>query len=150
MPRIKAQESRSQASEGSDDSGLMLAVAKQVQSTLEKKRKDNEVKFLGSAKAELAKSASAEVEEFEDALEDMKKIFDDFVMQHAAAEDEIRVLWEQLLKAHQKFSTFSEKKHASVIKNEKEREKGQVLGMATSKKAVEDCHKLIMSLSDDA
>ena len=32
-----------------------------------------------------------------------KKVYDGFVMEYAAAEDGIRVLWEQLLKAHQKF-----------------------------------------------
>ena len=77
-------------------------------------------------------------------------------MEYAAAEDGIRVLWEQLLKAHQKFlvscsivcasgfglqncvcQTFSEKKHEIVVKGDKEREKGQVRGMATSKKAAE-------------
>lgn len=35
---------------------------------------------------------------------DRKAIFDTFIMQYAAAEDNIRVLWEQLLKAHEKFS----------------------------------------------
>ncbi|KAI0683731.1 hypothetical protein BC835DRAFT_721545 [Cytidiella melzeri] len=43
-------------SDGSDDEGLMGAVAKQVQNTLQKRRKDNEVKFLASAKLELARS----------------------------------------------------------------------------------------------
>jgi hypothetical protein len=34
-------------------------------------------------------------------------IFNDFVMKYAAAEDHIRVLWEQLLKTHQKFMVTS-------------------------------------------
>ncbi|KAI0341263.1 hypothetical protein BDW22DRAFT_342948 [Trametopsis cervina] len=151
MPRAKAPEpALSQHSDGSEDSGLMAAVAKQVQSTLEKKKRDNETRFLAGAKAELLKSASAEVSDFEDAINEMKAHFDTFIMQYAAAEDNIRSLWEELLVAHQEYVAGIEQQHAVVVESEVAREKGQVKGMAVSKKAVEDFETLISSLTSDS
>jgi len=133
--------------EGNDDTGLMAAVAKQVQNTLQKKKKDGEAQFLASVKIELSQCAAVEVKEFEEVLNETNTIFDAFLRSYAASEDTLRALWNRLLTAHRAFQTKSDTLHATVREADKTREKGMVQGMAASKRAVEDAIRVVESLS---
>ncbi|CDO75462.1 hypothetical protein BN946_scf184823.g16 [Trametes cinnabarina] len=126
----------------------MAAVAAQMQSSWEKKRKEKEAKFLQSSKAELDKCVAARLEEFGVAVAQMNGAYDKFVEEYARVDDQIRKLWLQLQHEQQKLSTLSERKHKAMVDNDRERERGQVKGMAITKKAVEDFGKLIASLEE--
>ncbi|KAJ3525303.1 hypothetical protein NM688_g8422 [Phlebia brevispora] len=124
-------------SQSSDDTGFMAAMAQQVQSTWQKKKKENEEKFLQTAKKELEKCGASRAEEFTEVLEEMQAIYEQFAMDYAKAEDSIRAKWQQLLDVQEKCLQYSKNKHTMVVEADKAREKGQVKGMAISKKAVE-------------
>ncbi|OSD03657.1 hypothetical protein PYCCODRAFT_1434045 [Trametes coccinea BRFM310] len=143
MPAHKTEQSL-----GSDDVGIMAAVAAQMQSSWEKKRKEKEAKFLQMAKADLDKCVTARLDEFNVAVAQLNGAYDKFVMEYAKADDKIRKLWLQLQHEQEKLLMFSEKKHKAMSDNDRERERGQVKGMAVTKKAVEDFGKLITSLEE--
>ncbi|KAI0759112.1 hypothetical protein C8Q74DRAFT_1301937 [Fomes fomentarius] len=130
----------------SDDAGIMAAVAAQMQSSWEKKRKDKETRYLQNAKEELDKCISGRLEEYITAIVELNGVYENFVIQYAQVEDQIRKLWLQLLQEQQKLLSLAEKKQESAVVNDKDREKGQVKGMAIAKKAVEDFGVLISSL----
>lgn len=81
--------------------------------------------------------------------------YERFVLEYAQVDDQIRKLWLQLQQEQHKLlvslfisvgcangltvvaQLLSERKHKSMTDNDREREKGQVKGMAITKKAVE-------------
>ncbi|KAI8972545.1 hypothetical protein BD414DRAFT_510325 [Trametes punicea] len=103
----------------------------------EKKRKEKETKFLETAKADLEKCIATRVEEYSAAVADLNAAYYKFVLDYAQTDDRIRKLWLQLQHGQQSLATLSQKKHGAMIEVDKEREKGQVKGMAIAKKAVE-------------
>ncbi|GJE99373.1 tuberous sclerosis 2 protein-like protein [Phanerochaete sordida] len=148
MPReTKKKVKETQGSEGSDE-GFAVTVAQQVQTSWEKKKRENEAKFLAAARAELDACGKEKTACFVKEANDMQVILDRFVSDYAAVEDRIRNLWQELLVAHAASLETSKKHHAAAVDMDQTREKGQVRGMAISKKAVEDCGKLIFSLSE--
>ncbi|KAH9856429.1 hypothetical protein C2E23DRAFT_517320 [Lenzites betulinus] len=142
----KRTEKASPQSVASDDAGIMAAVAAQMQTSWEKKRKDKESKFLQGARHDLDKCIAGRLEEYSAAVADMNAVYEKFVLQYAQVDDHIRKLWLQLQHEQQQLRALSEKKNASMVANDREREKGQVKGMAIAKKAVEDFGKLIATL----
>ncbi|KAI0668840.1 hypothetical protein C8Q78DRAFT_1043269 [Trametes maxima] len=126
----------------------MTAVAAQMQNSWEKKRKEKETKYLLSAKAELDKCISGRLEEFSRAIADLNTAYERFVFEYAQTDDNIRKLWLQLQHEQNKLLMLSEKKHKTMLDNDREREKGQIRGMAVAKKAVEDFGSLIYSLEE--
>ncbi|KAL1938933.1 hypothetical protein VTO73DRAFT_11086 [Trametes versicolor] len=147
MPSNKADKTSPQ-SIGSDDAGIMAAVAAQMQTSWEKKRKDKESKFLQSAKPAYFVQTTGRLEEYNAAVGDLNNAYERFVLEYAQVDDQIRKLWLQLQQEQHKLLLLSERKHKSMSDNDREREKGQVKGMAITKKAVEDFGKLITSLED--
>ncbi|EMD35078.1 hypothetical protein CERSUDRAFT_96991 [Gelatoporia subvermispora B] len=123
-----------------------MAVAQQMQASWEKKRKDREAKFLQAAKAEIDKCSSSRVDEFANAIAEMNNVYEKFVTDYTAVEDEIRKIWVEILGEQQALPTLAEKKHNTYIEHDKQRERGQVQGMAIAKKALEDYSRLISSL----
>ncbi|KAI0920437.1 hypothetical protein AcV5_010168 [Taiwanofungus camphoratus] len=132
----------------SDDAGVMAAVAQQMQTSWEKKRKEKENTFFQEAKVELSKCVSTRTDKFAEAIEEMNGVYEKFVLDYASVEDNIRKLWAQLLEEQEKLLNLSEQKHRRLIETEKEREKGQVQGMAMAKKAMEDFNQLINLLNE--
>ncbi|KAF9813291.1 hypothetical protein IEO21_05675 [Rhodonia placenta] len=124
----------------------MTVVAQQMQNSWEKKRKDKEAKYFQEAQALLTKCIAQRTEEFTEAAEELDDKYEKFVLEYASVEDEIRNLWTQLLKEQQKLLLLAEQKHQGVRECEKERERGQVQGMAIAKKAMEDCSRLVTTL----
>ncbi|RDX44100.1 hypothetical protein OH76DRAFT_1409469 [Lentinus brumalis] len=145
MPQSRA-DKLSQQYLSSDDTGFMAAVAAQMQSSWEKKRKEKETKYLQMAKADLNACIGGRLEEYSAAMTDLNSTYEKFVLDYAQVEDQIRKLWLQLLQEQQKLLALSDKKHKAAGETDKEREKGQVKGMAIAKKAVEDFGYLISSL----
>ncbi|RPD77064.1 hypothetical protein L226DRAFT_569275 [Lentinus tigrinus ALCF2SS1-7] len=140
MPQSRA-DKMSQQFLGSDDTGFMAAVAAQMQSSWDKKRKEKEAKYLQTSKAELNACITSRLEEYTAAMMDLNSAYDKFVLDYAQVDDQIRKLWLQLLQEQQKLLALSEKKHKTAVETDKEREKGQVKGMAIAKKAVEGQHQ---------
>ncbi|KAI0351600.1 hypothetical protein OH77DRAFT_1429422 [Trametes cingulata] len=138
----------SQQSHSSDDAGIMAAVAAQMQTSWEKKRKEKETRFLKDAREEVDKCITVRLEEYSAAVADINAAYDRFVLEYAHVEDHIHKLWLQLQQEQNKLLMLSEKKHKTIVANDREREKGQVKGMAVAKKAVEDFGKLTASLEE--
>ncbi|KAI0632886.1 hypothetical protein C8Q77DRAFT_1120311 [Trametes polyzona] len=147
MPANRANKASPQ-SVGSDDTGIMAAVAAQMQSSWEKKRKEKESKFLQSAKAELKECIAGRTEAYNAAIADLNGAYERFVIEYAQVDDEIRKLWTRLQQEQQKILSLSEQKHRGMLERDRERENGQVKGMAITKKAVEDFGRLIGSLEE--
>ncbi|KAI0830188.1 hypothetical protein BC628DRAFT_984602 [Trametes gibbosa] len=147
MPK-KTLDKTSPQSVGSDDAGIMAAVAAQMQTSWEKKRKEKESKFLQSARNDLDKCITGRLEEYRAAVTDMNAVYETFVLQYAQVDDHIRKLWLQLQHEHQTIQALAEKKNTAMVSNDLEREKGQVKGMAIAKKAVEDFGKLVGTLEE--
>ncbi|TBU59875.1 hypothetical protein BD310DRAFT_923900 [Dichomitus squalens] len=131
-----------------DDTGFMAAVAAQMQSSWEKKRREKESKFVRHAKEELDKCLLARIEEYTAAVTEINGAYDKFVFEYAQVEDHIRKLWLELQQEQQALLVTSEKRHKLAVEREGEREKGQVKGMAMAKKAVQDFSAVISSLED--
>ncbi|EPQ55784.1 hypothetical protein GLOTRDRAFT_138576 [Gloeophyllum trabeum ATCC 11539] len=138
----------SQQSGSSDDHGNMLAVvAQQMQVSWEKKKKDKEAKFLQVAKREVDKIVTQHADRFSNAVEEINTVYEQFVAEYAAAEDEIRALWTAIAKEQQAFIELAMEKKESGLHREKEREESQLDGMASCKRACEDLGSLITSLT---
>ncbi|CAL1702976.1 unnamed protein product [Somion occarium] len=139
----------SQQSTSSDDNGIMAAVTQQMQATWEKKRKENEAKFLTLAKAELDRS-DEKADEFIEVTEKMDSIYARFLMDYASISDDIRRIMVALLDEHSSLLELARRKRKTIDEANRQREKGQVQGLAMTKKAVEDCNRLICSLDPSA
>ncbi|OCH91325.1 hypothetical protein OBBRIDRAFT_792374 [Obba rivulosa] len=140
----------SQQLASSDDGAMMLAVAQQMQTSWEKKKREKEARFLQTTKAELDKCISGRIDEFANAVAEMNSIYEKFVTDYAAVEDEIRKIWVQILGEQQTIPTIADKKQTANIESDKQREREQVQGMAIAKKAMEDYNRLICSLEQSA
>ncbi|KZT64853.1 hypothetical protein DAEQUDRAFT_759697 [Daedalea quercina L-15889] len=135
-------------SQGSDDAGIMAVVAKQMQTSWEKKRKDKETKYFTDAQTVLHQCVTEHKEGFLEAVADLNSAYEKFVQDYAGVEDEIRKLLIQLSLEQQKLVTLAGKKHEQMAESEKIREREQVRGMAVAKKATEDFHRLTTTLHD--
>ncbi|THH28189.1 hypothetical protein EUX98_g5993 [Antrodiella citrinella] len=60
-----------QQSQDSDDNGIMELVAKQMQTSWEKKKQEQEQKFLEMAKTDLLRCGATRADEFADAAKQM-------------------------------------------------------------------------------
>lgn len=137
MPReAKKKLNEKQHSEGSDDN-FAATMAQQVQSSWEKKKRENEARFLATAQKELDACGKQKATLFVREAEEMQAILDRFASDYAAVEDKIRGLWQELLVSQSRALESDKKRYAEAIEWDKDREKGQVRGMAISKKAVE-------------
>ncbi|PIL25918.1 hypothetical protein GSI_11671 [Ganoderma sinense ZZ0214-1] len=120
----------------------MTAVATQMQTSWEKKRREKEARFIHNAKQDLDKCLSERIEEYAAATAELNSAYEKFVLDYAQAEDRIRKLWLQLAHDQQKLLArivdISKKRQKANEINDSEREKGQVKGLAIAKKAVED------------
>jgi len=133
-------------SQSSDDAGIMAVVAKQMQSSWEKKRKEKEAKYFTEAQAVLSQYIESHREEYLEAIAEMTNVYEQFVQDYAGVEDEIRKLLLQLSREQQKMLNLAENKSRQMVESEKVRERGQVQGMATAKKAMEDFNRFASML----
>lgn len=135
-----------QPSQDSDDNGIMELVAKQMQSSWEKKKKEKEQKFLELAQAELLRSGAMRADEFADAAQKMDSIYEQFVMEYAGVCDDIRRILTAMHDEQKKFLTIVQQQKYALAQSDKEREMGQVRGLAIAKKALTDYGRLIETL----
>ncbi|KAH9916195.1 uncharacterized protein B0H18DRAFT_74566 [Fomitopsis serialis] len=134
-------------SQSSDDSGIMAVVAKQMQSSWEKKRKEKETKYFAEAQAVLYQYIESHREEYLEAIAEMTTVYEKFVQDYAGVEVEIRKLLLQFSREQQKMLNLAENKSKQMVESEKVRERGQVQGMATAKKAMEDFNRFASMLN---
>ncbi|TCD60200.1 hypothetical protein EIP91_010550 [Steccherinum ochraceum] len=134
-------------SQDSDDAGMMELVAQKMQTSWEKKRKDQEQKFLQGAKTELAVCGNGHAEEFASAIKQMDSIYEQFLMDYATICDDIRRILTGIAEEQKKFMTVMTRQQKSVIESDKEREASQINGLAMAKKAIADHLDLIEALS---
>ncbi|KZT05206.1 uncharacterized protein LAESUDRAFT_233519 [Laetiporus sulphureus 93-53] len=146
MPGRSSRNTLSQQSLSSDDANIVAAVAQQMHTSWEKKKKEKENKFARDAKSSLDRCVSNRATEYAEAMAEFNEVYEKFIMDYAAVEDEIRNLWVHLLREQQKLLVLAEQKHKRVVESEKVRERGQVQGMAMAKKAMEDYIQLANSL----
>ncbi|KAI0078444.1 hypothetical protein K474DRAFT_1706496 [Panus rudis PR-1116 ss-1] len=124
----------------------MSTVAQQMQTTWEKKKRENETKFIEIAKTDLRYSGSASAKVFASEVQRMNAIYDDFLLEYAGICDEIRKTMVAISDENQAFLCMLQEKINKIAESDKEREKGQIQSMAMAKKAVEDATRLIESL----
>ncbi|KAH8115117.1 hypothetical protein DFH11DRAFT_1688705 [Phellopilus nigrolimitatus] len=133
-------------SQSSSDDGMMATIAQQMQVSMEKKKKEKEVKFLQTAQVELTRNLSEKAHDFADGVAEMDKIFSDFQDAYAANEDHIRKLWDAILKEQLRLQVLIEEKQTAVVEREKRREEEHIQALTHGRKACEEFQRLIDSL----
>ncbi|KZP24471.1 hypothetical protein FIBSPDRAFT_951222 [Athelia psychrophila] len=76
-------------------------------------------------------------------------LFEHFVASYASAEDDIRKIWVQIKEEQRALLNIAIQQHASSVSQSSEREKGQVKGLASVKRACDESQKLIEKLVGD-
>ncbi|KDQ54497.1 hypothetical protein JAAARDRAFT_38168, partial [Jaapia argillacea MUCL 33604] len=137
----------SQQSASSDDAGLVAFVTQHYQASVEKKKKEKEAKFIQWVNQELDKCLSQHMQRFAKNVEEMNAAYEGFTMEYAAAEDEIRSIWSQILNEQRKLLVHVEEKVKVSLEANTEREEGHVEGLVSAKSACEDMSRLIVSLN---
>ncbi|TDL16359.1 hypothetical protein BD410DRAFT_832128 [Rickenella mellea] len=137
-------------SQASSDDGMMAAIAQQMQVSMEKKKKEKEMKLLQAAKNEMNKLVDDKAAEFTECVAEMDGIYSDFQFAHASAEDDIRKLWIQILEEQKKLQALAIAKYKSNVEREKRREQDHIKAMTHARKACEDMQRLIASLEPQA
>ncbi|THH02314.1 hypothetical protein EW145_g6764 [Phellinidium pouzarii] len=136
---------------GSSDDGVMATIAQQMQASMEKKKREKEIKFLQATQAELSKTLSERAHEFSDGVAGIDKSFTNFQDAYAANEDHIRKLWDAILQEQLKLQVsiapicrvaFV----ATTADREKKREQEHIRALAHGRKACEEFQRLIDSL----
>ncbi|GLB44586.1 hypothetical protein LshimejAT787_1702130 [Lyophyllum shimeji] len=122
----------SQQSNGSEDQALEMALAKHYAAVREKKRKENEQKFLKTAYKQLSKEVAIPTEELSSSVE---TVYADFLQKYATSEDTIHKIWSQIQKEQQKLLTLVQKKLALNTEARKKIEANHISGLARTKAA---------------
>ncbi|KAI5115457.1 hypothetical protein M0805_001279 [Coniferiporia weirii] len=133
-------------SQSSSDDGMMATIAQQMQASMEKKKKEKEAKFLQTAQAELTRTLSERAHEFADNVAEIDRIFSDFQDAYAVNEDNIRKLWDSILREQLKLQAFVNAKKKNAEECEKEREQEHIRALARGRKGCEEFQRLIDSL----
>ncbi|KAF7291242.1 hypothetical protein MIND_01267900 [Mycena indigotica] len=137
----------SQGSTGSDDQTFQLAVAQQLMASKEKKRKEQERKFIQAAKNKLNNELGASAEAAVAAYTDLETAFTQFFADYITSEDAIRAIWAELKAATIHYQQVADKLRA---KNEGLRgttEAAQISAMGGVKGACQEYRTLVDSLS---
>ncbi|KAL5478690.1 hypothetical protein ACEPAI_1967 [Sanghuangporus weigelae] len=132
-----------QPSQSSSDDGIMANIAQQMQTSMEKKKKEREVRFLQAAQSEFSRILSEKAHELQDGVAEIDKIYVGFQDAYVANEDNIRRLWTAIFEEQLKLHDLVDEKHGSTIEGEKRREKDHIQSLTHCRKACEESQRLI-------
>ncbi|KAG5643122.1 hypothetical protein DXG03_001548 [Asterophora parasitica] len=131
----------SQNSNGSEDHALELALAKHYAAVREKKRKENEQKFLKLKPCDTKVAGPAE--DMKASIATIETIYADFLQKYAANEDTIHKLWNQIHKEQQRLLVCTTKKLALNEEACANMEKGHIAGLSRAKAASRELRGII-------
>ncbi|KAF8828830.1 hypothetical protein HHX47_DHR3000160 [Lentinula edodes] len=140
LPFLGSQDSN--GSNGSEDNAFQLAFAEQYIATREKKKKEQQRKFLAGAKKLVSKEIKSSAEVITEAARSVREeLFQAFTINYATEEDCIRNLWLAIVEEERKLQNLSKRFHSAVIKEGEECEAEQIKGMGKAQEAVLDSQK---------
>ncbi|KAJ3864467.1 hypothetical protein EV359DRAFT_81388 [Lentinula novae-zelandiae] len=134
LPFLGSQDSN--GSNGSEDNAFQLAFAEQYIATREKKKKEQQRKFLAGAKKLVSKEIKSSAEVITETARSVDELFQAFTINYATEEDCIRVLWLAIVEEERKLQNLSKRFHSAVIKEGEECEAEQIKGMGKAQEAV--------------
>ncbi|KAJ3876112.1 hypothetical protein F5051DRAFT_454064 [Lentinula edodes] len=134
LPFLGSQDSN--GSNGSEDNAFQLAFAEQYIATREKKKKEQQRKFLAGAKKLVSKEIKSSAEVITEAARSVEELFQAFTINYATEEDCIRNLWLAIVEEERKLQNLSKRFHSAVIKEGEEFEAEQIKGMGKAQEAV--------------
>ncbi|KAJ3898908.1 hypothetical protein F5879DRAFT_926677 [Lentinula edodes] len=137
LPFLGSQDSN--GSNGSEDNAFQLAFAEQYIATREKKKKEQQRKFLVGAKKLVSKEIKSSAEVITEAARSVysrEELFQAFTINYATEEDCIRNLWLAIVEEERKLQNLSKRFHSAVIKEGEECEAEQIKGMGKAQEAV--------------
>ncbi|KAK0504929.1 hypothetical protein EDD18DRAFT_318815 [Armillaria luteobubalina] len=102
------------ASQGSDDQMLQQALAERVFAAKEKKKKETEKKFLVAGQKHLLKEITNASASIQSTYQAVNEEFQQFTMEYASTEDEIRALWSSLHQVQQSIAKMAEKRRLAL------------------------------------
>ncbi|KAJ6579377.1 hypothetical protein B0H10DRAFT_1962914 [Mycena sp. CBHHK59/15] len=129
-----------------NDARLQLAVAQQLMTSKEKKRKEMEKKFFQTARMQLTNDITQAGDEVMATVHATEQIYAKFILDYAASEDAIRALWSEIREEEQKLLDIAKKQRAVNDELGPATEKAQIASMAQVKEACYDCRKIIETL----
>ncbi|KAJ4500271.1 hypothetical protein C8R41DRAFT_863273 [Lentinula lateritia] len=133
LPFLGSQDSN--GSNGSEDNAFQLAFAEQYIATREKRKKEQQRKFLAGAKKLVSKEIKSSAEVIIEAARSVDELFQAFTINYATEEDCIRGL--------DTFQNLSKRFHSAVIKEGEECETEQIKGMGKAQEAVLETQRVI-------
>ncbi|KAJ3922249.1 hypothetical protein F5877DRAFT_75396 [Lentinula edodes] len=139
LPFLGSQDSN--GSNGSEDNAFQLAFAEQYIATREKKKKEQQRKFLAGAKKLVSKEIKSSAEVVTEAARSVEELFQAFTINYATEEDCVRNLWLAIVEEERKLQNLSKRFHSAVIKEGEECEAEQIKGMGKAQEAVLDSQK---------
>ncbi|KAJ3933073.1 MAG: hypothetical protein NXY57DRAFT_52074 [Lentinula lateritia] len=134
LPFLGSQDSN--GSNGSEDNAFQLAFAEQYIATREKRKKEQQRKFLAGAKKLVSKEIKSSAEVIIEAARSVDELFQAFTINYATEEDCIRGLWLAIVEEERKLQNLSKRFHSAVIKEGEECETEQIKGMGKAQEAV--------------
>ncbi|KAL5524929.1 hypothetical protein ACEPAF_8798 [Sanghuangporus sanghuang] len=137
-----------QPSQSSSDDGMMATIAQKMQTSMEKRKKEREVRFLQAAQLEFSRILSEKAHELQDGVAEIDKIYSSFQDAYVANEDNIRRLWTAILEEQLKLHDLVDEKHRSTIEDEKCREKDHIQALAHCRKACEGRTPLLYGIRE--
>ncbi|KAK1225109.1 hypothetical protein PQX77_011978 [Marasmius sp. AFHP31] len=100
----------SQASQASsdDNTALEMALAEKYTASKEKKKRENQQKFLAASKKHLLKELTTPVEDLQATCQSVEEVVEAFVVNYATEEDNIRKIWCEIIEEERKLQSFIE------------------------------------------
>ncbi|KAF9070881.1 hypothetical protein BDP27DRAFT_1323155 [Rhodocollybia butyracea] len=126
----------SQASNGSDDAALELAIAEKFMASKDKKRKDQQRKWHVSARKAISQDTTDSKETMASATQSAKELYQAFTIHHAEEEDRIRATWSMIFEEARKLQKMSKRLHSAIVNEGEESEAKQIKGMGKAQEAV--------------
>ncbi|KAJ8082833.1 hypothetical protein PM082_008690 [Marasmius tenuissimus] len=100
----------SQASQASsdDNTALEMALAEKYTASKEKKKRENQQKFLAASKKHLLKELTTPVEDVQATCQSVEELVEAFVVNYATEEDNIRKIWCEIIEEERKLQSYIE------------------------------------------
>ncbi|KAF8064212.1 hypothetical protein FPV67DRAFT_208967 [Lyophyllum atratum] len=125
----------SQQSNGSEDQALEMALAKHYAAIRQKKKTENEQKFLKAAYKQLFREVAIPTEDIQSSVKALETVYAEFLQKYAANEDVIHRLWSQIHKEQQKLLALTQRKVPLNTDARKKIEARHISGLSRTKAA---------------
>ncbi|KAE9408586.1 hypothetical protein BT96DRAFT_1013226 [Gymnopus androsaceus JB14] len=133
----------SQASNGSDDTAIELAVAEKYIASRDKKKKEQQKKFLVSGRKFVSKETDGCTETLQTTAQSVEELLQAFTINYAAEDDCIRALWSAIHEEQRKLHKLSKHLTSASVNAGVESEASLIKGMGKAKEAVLETQKVI-------